>query len=79
MASHKLTTYIAKNPPDAVRLIDGLKFQIGVFFSIHNRRQEQQQHQIQKQKINQKISVMHKQVVIEIPMKVVQQNQTKKP
>jgi hypothetical protein len=72
MASHKLTTYIAKNPPDAVRISNQDYFEL-IFF--YHRNQKVKQHQRQKRKENQKIrKVLMQLVLIEIQMKEVLMN-----
>ena len=74
MASHKLTTYIAKNPPDAVRLSPSCRHS-----SFHLNRKEKVKHQQkQKQKANQKVKKVLDLVPIKIQMKEVQTNKMEK-
>lgn len=75
MASHRLTTYIARNPPDAVIIhINIILFISLIYYFRKIKVKQQQQHQKQKQKENQKVRKMLKQLVqIEIRM-IVQLN-----
>jgi hypothetical protein len=68
MASHKLTTYIAKNPPDAVRSSSSTSF---ITDFSHHRKQKLNHQQIQKLKANQKARRIVQVVLIKIQMNAV--------
>jgi len=69
MASHKLTTYIAKNPPDAVRSSSSSTSFITDFS--HHRKQKLKHQLIQKLKANQKARRIVQVVLIKIQMNAV--------
>lgn len=75
MASHKLTTYIAKNPPDAVRFLSSLSFLSHPSF--HHRKGNLKQQQMPKNpkaKANQKVKRTKQVVITKIQTKEVLPN-----